>query len=124
MTHVTCQLTAKNRDQLRNPTLGNRVWVSFTTLVIIILFSANPCHRRLPPSSSFSLGLTPAIACIRVLHMIKPIAIEIRADTIVTVKVTKFIYSASIRFKDRSLRRASGWLVQYIIELDIFFGWL
>ena len=25
MTHVTCRLTAKNRDQLRNPTLGNRV---------------------------------------------------------------------------------------------------
>ena len=26
---VTCRLTAKNRDQLRNPTLGNRVWASF-----------------------------------------------------------------------------------------------
>jgi len=25
MTHITCRLTAKNRDQLRNPTLGNRV---------------------------------------------------------------------------------------------------
>jgi len=30
MTHVTCRLTAKNRDQLRNPTLGNRVRVTFT----------------------------------------------------------------------------------------------
>jgi len=30
MTHVTCRLTAKNRDQLRNPTLGNRVWSIFT----------------------------------------------------------------------------------------------
>jgi len=29
MTHVTCRLTAKNRDQLRNPTLGNRVWAAF-----------------------------------------------------------------------------------------------
>ena len=29
MTHVTCRLTAKNRDQLRNPTLGNRVWAIF-----------------------------------------------------------------------------------------------
>ena len=29
MTDVTCRLTAKNRDQLRNPTLGNRVWASF-----------------------------------------------------------------------------------------------
>ena len=30
MTHVTCRLTAKNRDQLRNPTLGNQVQTSFT----------------------------------------------------------------------------------------------
>jgi len=26
MTQVTCRLTAKNRDQLWNPTLGSRVW--------------------------------------------------------------------------------------------------
>ena len=32
MTHVTCRLTAKNRDQLRNPTLGNRVWATFLRL--------------------------------------------------------------------------------------------
>ena len=31
MTHVTCRLTAKNRDKLRNPTLGNRVWATFFT---------------------------------------------------------------------------------------------
>ena len=30
MTQITCRLTAKNRDQLRNPTLGNRVWATFT----------------------------------------------------------------------------------------------
>jgi len=30
MAHVTCRLTAKNRDQLQDPTLGNRVWVTFT----------------------------------------------------------------------------------------------
>jgi len=29
MTHVTCKLTAKNRDQLRNPTLGNRLRAAF-----------------------------------------------------------------------------------------------
>jgi len=28
MTHVTCRLTAKYRDQLRNATLGNRVWAT------------------------------------------------------------------------------------------------
>jgi len=33
MTYVTCRLTAKNRDQLRNPTLGNRVWATFTFLL-------------------------------------------------------------------------------------------
>jgi len=33
MTHVTCRLTAKNRDQLRNPTLGNRVRAAFTYLL-------------------------------------------------------------------------------------------
>ena len=32
MTHVTCRLTAKNRDQLRNPTLGNRVWATLPLL--------------------------------------------------------------------------------------------
>jgi len=30
MTYVTYRLTAKNRDQLRNPTLGNRAWAAFT----------------------------------------------------------------------------------------------
>jgi len=36
MTHVTCRLTAKNRDQLRNPTLDNRVWATFTFLAASI----------------------------------------------------------------------------------------
>jgi len=30
MTHITCKLTAENWDQLRNFTLGNRVWATFT----------------------------------------------------------------------------------------------
>jgi len=29
MTHITCRLTAKNRDQLRNLALGNRVRATF-----------------------------------------------------------------------------------------------
>ena len=29
LTHVTCRLTANNRDQLQNPTLGNRVWATY-----------------------------------------------------------------------------------------------
>ena len=34
MTHVTCRLTAKNRDELRNPTVGNRVWATFYTVYL------------------------------------------------------------------------------------------
>jgi len=29
MTHVTCRLTAKNQDQLWNPTLGNQIEATF-----------------------------------------------------------------------------------------------
>jgi len=39
LTHVTCRLTAKNRDQLRHPTLGNRVWATFAFLHI-----SSVCH--------------------------------------------------------------------------------
>ena len=35
MTHLTCVLTAKNRDQLRNPTLGNRVCATFLLIVYV-----------------------------------------------------------------------------------------
>ena len=35
MTHVTCKLTAKNRDQLRNPTLCNPVWATFAFLAAV-----------------------------------------------------------------------------------------
>jgi len=40
MTHVTCRLTAKNRDQLRNPTLGNRVWATFNFFYNTVLWWA------------------------------------------------------------------------------------
>ena len=49
MTHVTCRLTAKNRDQLRNPTLGNRV------LLLLLPFSSKsrPLGRhQLRPSAA------------------------------------------------------------------------
>jgi len=52
MTHVTCRLTAKNRDQLRNPTLGNRVRATFTFLPF-------PSHLYSIPSLSASLPPFP-----------------------------------------------------------------
>jgi len=35
MTHVTCRLTAENRDQPRKPTLTNRAWSSFVTGTLV-----------------------------------------------------------------------------------------
>jgi len=47
MTHVTCRLTAKNRDQLRNPSLGNRVWATFLSFIITVTSQerAQPCFQ-------------------------------------------------------------------------------
>jgi len=36
MTHITCRLTAKKRDQPRNPTLGNRVWATFFNMLLML----------------------------------------------------------------------------------------
>ena len=46
MTHVTCRLTAKYRDHLRNPTLGNRVWATFTFLYYTVHFTAGRTAGR------------------------------------------------------------------------------
>ena len=35
MARITYRLTAKNRDQLLNPTLGNRVWATFFSTGIV-----------------------------------------------------------------------------------------
>jgi len=48
MTHVTCRLIAKNRDQLRNPTLGNRVWATFNYLLPSILRLVSKRMRNEP----------------------------------------------------------------------------
>ena len=36
MTRTTCKLTSKNRDQLWNPILGNRLWATYLIIIIII----------------------------------------------------------------------------------------
>jgi len=48
MTHVTCRLTAKNRDQLWNPMLGNQVWATFTfTCYFCVLQSVMFCKKNI-----------------------------------------------------------------------------
>ena len=43
MTHITCMPTAKNRDQLQNPTLGNRVWATFTFFNVLSFRDLDVC---------------------------------------------------------------------------------
>ena len=70
MTHVTCRLTAKNQDQLRNPTLGNRVWAAFTyafcaIMLLVVLQAGHPARKKLIGGMHFFLlytcGLTVVI---------------------------------------------------------------
>ena len=49
MTHVTCRLTAKNWDQLRNTTLGNRVWACLGSSYSTAHFAFGP---RAPPAKT------------------------------------------------------------------------
>jgi len=53
MTHVTSRLTAKYRDKLRNPTLGNRVWAIFSGVTmgwLLRLVTGGPTGDRGPPT--------------------------------------------------------------------------
>ena len=66
MTYVTCRLTAKNRDQLRNPTLANRVWATFYYVCVALRkyislqrgrFRARSLASYKPRSSEDSMGV-------------------------------------------------------------------
>jgi len=57
MTHVTCRLTAKNPDQLRNPTLSNRVWATFTFFYISFECMFLLCIGLVFPVPSQEIGL-------------------------------------------------------------------
>ena len=48
MTHFTFRLTAKNQDQLWNPTLGNPVWAIFTFLLAGLAESNHRLRCRTP----------------------------------------------------------------------------
>ena len=47
MTHVTGRLTAKNRDQLRNTTLRNPVWATFTFSYRSVQFRLHAANKTL-----------------------------------------------------------------------------
>jgi len=63
MTHVTCRLTAKNRDQLRDHTLGNRVWATFTFYFLLVINwrLIGPTFFSLQSMASCSRGSSPSV---------------------------------------------------------------
>jgi len=46
MTHFACRLTAENRDQLRNPTLDDRVWATFSSRQRTVAANVFRCDAR------------------------------------------------------------------------------
>ena len=58
MTHVTCRLTAKNRDQLRNPTLGNRVLAPFLQASLVECYSNHMITRISIQTAGLAFGGT------------------------------------------------------------------
>ena len=61
MTHVTCRLTAKHLDELRNPTLGNRAWATITFFTYYLLtFRLQAAHCAI-----YKLGLGVHVAAVR-----------------------------------------------------------
>ena len=77
MTHITCRLTAKNRDQLRNPTLGNRVLASFA-----FTFSYQIFWRGclVPPPLLSPEPTTAPSAAVMPLHLATPVREASRAQ--------------------------------------------
>jgi len=53
MTYVTCRLTAKIRDQLQNPTLGNQVWATFTFTFYCLVQASFWGKGSNPPNSQY-----------------------------------------------------------------------
>ena len=54
MTHVTCRLTTKNRDQLRNPTFGNRVLATFFTSDYLRYLKKTICNPLAHPTWKYT----------------------------------------------------------------------
>ena len=73
MTYLTCRLTSKHRDQLRNLRLGNRVWATITIKISVTLphrytgthmpYGITQCY--LLPGRDDILAFTPAEAVTR-----------------------------------------------------------
>jgi len=64
MSHITCRLTAKNRDQLLNPVLGNRVWATFTFFTLKTLSTASCVVVGPRVCGGVAYGIRPMVAAL------------------------------------------------------------
>ena len=62
MTHVTCRLTAKDRDQLRSPTLGSRVRATFTFRSQTIFWSQTKFETLVSAKDEVALRMHDAVS--------------------------------------------------------------
>jgi len=65
MTHSTCRLTAKNRDQLRNPTLGNRAWATCNFICLALFARLCNLVLQIPVRLSPVLRFPLTVAAVR-----------------------------------------------------------
>ena len=122
MIHVTCRLPAKSHDQLRNPTLGNRVWATFTFFSIVCVAqpvgALNPTrraffeeryatweHSEIPP---FHYGTHYSTAAFCLNWLVR----------LVTV------YFASAKYRAVGCARPGRWLESHWTRLLLCFAWL
>ena len=110
MTHVTCRLTAKSRDQLRNPTLGNRVWATF----LFFTFYPSFCE-----STALLLRVRYCRVCVCVCVCVAvpemPRNVSVVNETRTTVSVTASLPRRGTMQSDTSATLpVSSWHIHYV----------
>jgi len=103
MTHATCRLTAKNRDQLRKPTLSSRVWATFLPFLqhtkLTYLFThllISDCAVTVTASSESKM-----IIYIEDSHIIN-ISVE---ETAIVVDSIRIVYIINLKSGNRTIKQ-------------------
>ena len=95
MTHVTCRLTAKNRDQLRKSTLGSRVWATFAFFTFYMTMCLNIVRLSLLHLNVFQHYLLPVLFQFFQLQFQLKLLIS---SFLVTVKLQLLFFSFSYNY--------------------------
>jgi len=117
MTHVTCRLTTKNRDQLRNPTFGNRVlatFTSFTSDYLRYLRKKTICKPLAHPTwkcSTLTCEVPKFFLWLKVCIVLafSVLAFSIPADSYLLFAVGLLAFSSTCVFSAPSYATGKGW---------------